>query len=247
MQTDVFQPKPPTPKYAPKKTGIDKITQIEDYELFEYDVEVQPILDVLLNKSIEQATLEVEEEVEMEGIKKYKEAYHRRRMTEETEWQQEVKKEIARIRMKNKTVETARLKRKQQFETIQKLQCLNLAKTFLKNNFLNSVKALAEKKHWKDTFKDQLQCEFKDWLYGSVVQNLKNKQASKSEQDSICTEQFKQIAEQKGPIKNKVMYYLNQKEKGRQIESRDKRLVHFLFKTGHAQKMSNFARDYLYF
>ena len=43
------------------------------------------------------------------------------------------------------------------------------------------------------------------------------------------------------------MYYLNQKEKGRQIESRDKRLVHFLFKTGHAQKMSNFARDYLYF
>ena len=46
----------------PKKTGIDKITQIEDYDLFDYDVEVQPILNVLLNKSIEQATLEVEED-----------------------------------------------------------------------------------------------------------------------------------------------------------------------------------------
>ena len=43
LQTDVFQPKPPTPKYVPKKTGIDKITQIEDYDLFDYDVEVQPI------------------------------------------------------------------------------------------------------------------------------------------------------------------------------------------------------------
>lgn len=155
---------------------------------------MQPILDVLLNKSIEQATLEVEEEHEMDAIKKYKEDYHKRRMAEESEWQQEVKKEIARIRFKNKALETARMKRKQQFETIQKLQCLNMAKTFLKNNFINSVKALAEKKHWKDTFKDQLHCEYKDWLYSSICQNLTNKKSSKVEQDSICKEQFSSIA-----------------------------------------------------
>lgn len=53
LQTDNFQPKPPTPKYVPKKTGIDKITQIEDYDLFNYDEEVQPILNVLLSKSID--------------------------------------------------------------------------------------------------------------------------------------------------------------------------------------------------
>ena len=46
----------------PKKTGIDKITQIEDFDLFDYDTEVQPILNVLLSKSIDQAVLEVEEE-----------------------------------------------------------------------------------------------------------------------------------------------------------------------------------------
>ena len=40
MQTDVFLPKPESPRYLPKKTGIDKITQIEDYELFDYDIEV---------------------------------------------------------------------------------------------------------------------------------------------------------------------------------------------------------------
>ena len=94
LQTDVFQPKPPTPKYVPKKTGIDKITQIEDYDLFDYDVEVQPILNVLLNKSIEQATLEVEEEHELDQIRKYKYSYHKRRQAEEAEWQQEVKREI---------------------------------------------------------------------------------------------------------------------------------------------------------
>jgi hypothetical protein len=47
--------------------------------LFDYDVEVQPILNVLLNKSIEQATLEVEEEHELEDIRKFKYEYHKRR------------------------------------------------------------------------------------------------------------------------------------------------------------------------
>ena len=40
VQTDAFLPKPPSPKYVPKKTGIDKITQIGDYDLFDFDREV---------------------------------------------------------------------------------------------------------------------------------------------------------------------------------------------------------------
>ena len=74
-QTDEFLPKPPSPKYVPKKTGIDKITQIGDYDLFDYDREVQPILNVLLNKSVEQAILEVEEETELQEIRKFKQEY----------------------------------------------------------------------------------------------------------------------------------------------------------------------------
>lgn len=75
IQTDVFQPKPPTPTYVPKKTGIDKITQIGDFDLFDYDREVQPILNVLLTKTVEQALLEVEEETELEEIRKYRAEY----------------------------------------------------------------------------------------------------------------------------------------------------------------------------
>jgi hypothetical protein len=52
-QCDEFLPKPPSPKYVPKKTGIDKTTQIGDYDLFEFDREVQPILNVLLTKTCE--------------------------------------------------------------------------------------------------------------------------------------------------------------------------------------------------
>ena len=59
----------------PKKTGIDKITQIGDYDLFDFDREVQPILNVLLTKSTEQAILEVEEETELQEIRKFKQEY----------------------------------------------------------------------------------------------------------------------------------------------------------------------------
>jgi radial spoke head protein 3 len=106
---------------VPKKTGIDKITQIEDFDLFDYDTEVQPILNVLLSKSIDQAVLEVEEEHELEEIRKFKYEYHKRRQLEDSDWQSEVKKEIGRIKQKNKALDNARRKRKQQIETMNKL------------------------------------------------------------------------------------------------------------------------------
>jgi len=52
-QTNEFEDLPPEPKYVPKKTGFDKPTQIEDYDLFDFDREVQPILNVLLTKTTE--------------------------------------------------------------------------------------------------------------------------------------------------------------------------------------------------
>jgi radial spoke head protein 3 len=97
-------PRPPTPKYVPKKTGIDKITQIEDFDLFDYDREVQPILNVLLTKSVEQALLEVEEETELDEIRKFKGEYEKRQVTLHDSWEEEVKREIQRIKHKNKVL-----------------------------------------------------------------------------------------------------------------------------------------------
>ena len=86
VQTDEFIAKPPTPPYVPKKSGIDKITQIEDYDLFDYDREVQPILNVLLTKTIEQSILEVEEEAEINEIRKYKNEFKTRKENEREDW-----------------------------------------------------------------------------------------------------------------------------------------------------------------
>jgi hypothetical protein len=55
------------------------------------------------------------------------------------------------------------------------------------------------------------------------------------------------IGHEKVPIKQRVKFNLEAKEKSRQIESKDKRTVHFLFNTGVPSKISPFARKFEYF
>lgn len=61
-QTDAFLDRPATPLYVPLKVGADAATQIEVGELFNFDVEVEPLLEVLVGKTMEQALQEVCEE-----------------------------------------------------------------------------------------------------------------------------------------------------------------------------------------
>ena len=58
-QTDPMLDRPPTPKFIPSKSGRDAECQIEEGDLFDFDYEVQPILEVMVGKTMEQAMLEV--------------------------------------------------------------------------------------------------------------------------------------------------------------------------------------------
>merc|ERR1712023_162747 len=51
-QTEAFMDRPPLPLFIPSKTGLDKETQVED-DLFDFDLEVEPILEVLVGKTMD--------------------------------------------------------------------------------------------------------------------------------------------------------------------------------------------------
>jgi hypothetical protein len=53
----------------------------------------------------------VEEETELDEIRKFKNECYKRKSNERDDWEQEVKKEIARIKQKNKALKNARAKR----------------------------------------------------------------------------------------------------------------------------------------
>ncbi|KAL8186012.1 UNVERIFIED_CONTAM: Radial spoke head protein 3 [Gekko kuhli] len=86
-QTDDFLNRPETPLYIPTKTGRDASTQIEEGELFDFDLEVKPILAVLVGKTIEQALLEVTEEEEIANLRAHQSAFHELRNAEKAEVQ----------------------------------------------------------------------------------------------------------------------------------------------------------------
>lgn len=73
IATEFYLDRPPVPLFQPKMPSKDccKSTQIYegDYELFNFDEEVEPMLNVLCQKTLEQARMEVLEETEMEIIK----------------------------------------------------------------------------------------------------------------------------------------------------------------------------------
>lgn len=68
-QTDIFLKRPPTPEYVPRKTGVDISTQVDDVrDLFKFDLEVKPIVEVIVQKTLEQALFEVRAEEELYQI-----------------------------------------------------------------------------------------------------------------------------------------------------------------------------------
>ncbi|XP_026531086.1 uncharacterized protein LOC113417088, partial [Notechis scutatus] len=74
-QTDAFIKRLPSPVFIPQKTGVDVATQIEEGELFDFDIEVKPMLEVLVGKTVEQALLEVMEEEDLRNLWAHQYAY----------------------------------------------------------------------------------------------------------------------------------------------------------------------------
>ncbi|KAK2964602.1 putative Flagellar radial spoke protein 3 [Blattamonas nauphoetae] len=70
-QTDYFIDQPTVPCYVPVKSGIDVETQIED-DLFDFDYECEPLLEVLIGKTLEQSLLEVLEEEEIRKVQQHR-------------------------------------------------------------------------------------------------------------------------------------------------------------------------------
>ena len=66
--TASFTPKVESPRYIPK-SGIDAHTQIEEYGLiFDFDEEVKPLVDIIVDKTLEQCLVELTQEMEMSNI-----------------------------------------------------------------------------------------------------------------------------------------------------------------------------------
>jgi hypothetical protein len=85
VQTDKYIDIPQKVLPWPEQKGISVSTQIEDGDLFSFDREVEPLLNVLLSKTLEQARMEVLEEEEIRELKRMQRHYEEIRNRELSE------------------------------------------------------------------------------------------------------------------------------------------------------------------
>ena len=130
-QTDPFMDRPPSPLFIPPKTGVDVATQIMDGDLFDFDIEVKPILEVLVGKTMEQAMMEVMEEEELDQLRDHQREFEDLRAAELAEMQR--LEEAARRREAEKDARIAEQREalQQQKETAEKIAARAFAQSYL--------------------------------------------------------------------------------------------------------------------
>ncbi|KAH0625957.1 hypothetical protein JD844_034346 [Phrynosoma platyrhinos] len=159
-QTDAFLDRPATPLFIPAKTGKDVATQIWEGELFDFDIEVRPMLEVLVGKTIEQALLEVMEEEELADMRAHQYAYLELRCAE-----------LAEERRKKQQLEVLQKEK----ETSEKIAARAFAQRYLSDLIPSVFGSLRDSGYFYDPVERDIETGFIPWLMEQVEENTEKK------------------------------------------------------------------------
>lgn len=187
-QTDPLMDRPPTPKYAPQKTGRDAETQIYEGDLFHFDDAVEPILEVMVGKTLEQAMLEVMEEEELELLRMQQLEFEQRRKEELLEAQRLESMEKRKFEEKERRMKQEMERIQREKETREKLQARQFAKVYM-SNLENRVFSRLQDEGWfSDRVLNEVELEFMPWLMNEVDKELEKKRKARSLVDALIRE-----------------------------------------------------------
>ncbi len=228
-QTDELLPGPPEAVYLPQKKGVDVNTEIGDTDLFDYDKEVEPILHVLVSKTLEQARLEVDEAAEVEAIHKYKTEYKERRRLEKEDWEVQVREELKLLTHKNELVAREKEKREHQQVATRKLQCIHLAKAYLSRVLHTSMDLVISSNYWQNSQYEAIHGVVVPALVNKVGKLASRKDEIKTAVHSIGMQTLVEPTKLAEPIRAKLREKQAAKAKPRKIQDPRFRRVRVLF------------------
>lgn len=171
-QTEAFMDRPPTPLFMPSKSGVDVSTQIEGGDLFDFDAEVEPILEVLVGKTLEQALMEVHEDIELENIRARQREFEQVRNEELAEVQRleaEVRRKEAERRRR---VAQGKERASQEAALKQKVAAASFAREHLGNLMDGVFDQLVADGHFYDPLTREVEEAFLPHVYERVAASL---------------------------------------------------------------------------
>ncbi|KDO26142.1 hypothetical protein SPRG_08503 [Saprolegnia parasitica CBS 223.65] len=166
-QTDAFLPNDKHKKpFVLKKTGIDASTEIlEEDGLFNFDAEVQPLLNVLVNKTLQQARAEVERETELHHISLYLSDLHVKKRVEADGVAKLVEAAVAAQEAKERET-TERAQRLAEMDILQqKVAALKVGHRLLDDAIANADAQLRKNGVFYDPLKRLVETGFMKWMY----------------------------------------------------------------------------------
>merc|ERR1712187_752877 len=136
--------------------------------------EVEPILEVLVGKTLEQAMDEVLEEEELANIRKHKAAFEQQRNIELAEVQRLEAEEQRRKAEKNRRTRKESIRVQQEAEGMEKVAARGFAKTYLTDLHHAVLDSLVQSGHFFDPVEKEVETVFLPWLRESAADFLEN-------------------------------------------------------------------------
>lgn len=187
-QTDPFMDRPPTPLFIPMKIGVDVDTQIEVGDLFDFDFEVEPILEVLVGKTLEQGLMEVMEEEELAAMRAHQEHFEQIRNAELVATQRMEAAEKRKIEEKERRLAQERERLEREKQVREKVAAQTFARGYLTGLVGNVFDKLYEAGYFYDPVEREVEQEFMPWLQKEVGACISKDAVARATVDAIITE-----------------------------------------------------------
>ncbi|XP_030748590.1 radial spoke head protein 3 homolog [Sitophilus oryzae] len=194
-QTDLFLERPVSPFYIPAKTGADAETQIYPGDLFDFDMEVQPILEVLVGKTIEQALIEVLEEEELAALREQQRRFLELRAAETAEALRLEEREKRIVKEKEKRLAEHEDGVKIQKEMEERIAAAVLMQGYMADLLPSVIEGLESEGFMMDNVKEDIDESFMPWLIKEVTHELQDMVCSRDVLSDIVREILENRAE----------------------------------------------------
>jgi len=184
-QTDFYMDRPPSPLFVPAKIGVDQSTQIENDDLFDFNLEVAPILEVLIGKTLQVSMMELMESEELLSIRLHQQEFEQTRNAELAEVQRleaEAKRKFAE---KNRRVKEQKECAEARQELQQKIAARSFAKNYLADLHGNVFSKLMESGHFFDPLAREVENDFIPWVFNEAVNHVEKAATSRACADKI--------------------------------------------------------------
>mmetsp|Transcript_7229 Transcript_7229/g.13452 ORF Transcript_7229/g.13452 Transcript_7229/m.13452 type:complete len:406 (+) Transcript_7229:81-1298(+) len=184
-QTDEFIEEPRPAPYIPMKTGMDVGTQVETALVFKFDEHVQPILDVLCGKTIEQSLMEVIHEEQVQALEKRKRTLIHNLDVEKRQFRELERQEKALYEANKKVRDEKHKEWVEEQEVREKILASTYAIKLLEGIQDKVFDTLTETGHFDDPVRTAIESEFLPWIFEESKKSLEETKVGQNAVDRL--------------------------------------------------------------